>query len=279
MAKPKVLLLLTIALIASIALSAISPAMAETNDTSSQIVAASLLTRATKAKVLRVGWSPWFPFLYIDPKTEKLTGFTVELYEQHLAPALGVKIVWVEHPWSTMIAGLQADKFDIISNVNRTFPRLLAAEYAGPITRTGKALMTTKVKVAKYKDWRAANNPETKICAPLGSSADTEVTKFLSKANIVRLDGDPPCIAALTAQRVDIYSTDIGNLVALVKEHPEFAVIPNSTFTTTELGIFVKQGDQVMINWLNQFIREIKLQGTVDELIKKYNLGGVEVAW
>jgi hypothetical protein len=41
----------------------------------------------------------------------------------------------------------------------------------------------------------------------------------------------------------------------------------------------VKQGDELMLNWLNQFIRDVKLNGAVDELIKKYNLAGVEVAW
>jgi len=277
MAKQKAVFV--IALIATAAFGATSPVMAQTSDPRSQLVAASTLTRATKAKELRVGWSPWFPFMYIDPKTGKLTGFTVDLYEQHLAKALGVKITWVENPWSTMMAGLQADKFDIVSNANRTFQRLLAAEYAGPITQTGKALMTTKAKAEKYKDWRAANNPDTKICVALGTSADTEVSKFLTKANIMRLEGDPACVAALIGQRADIYATDIGNLVAFAKEHPEFVVIKNSTFTKTELGIFVKQGDQLMLNWLNQFIRDVKLQGTVDELIAKYNLTGVEVVW
>jgi ABC-type amino acid transport substrate-binding protein len=278
MAKSKVSFL--IALITIAAWSATSPATAQTaNSTQSQLVASSTLTRATKAKELRVGWSAWFPFMYIDPKTEKLTGFSVDLYEQHLAKALGVKIVWVEQPWSTMMAGLQADKFDVVSNGNRSFQRLLAAEYAGPITQTGKALMTTKAKLAKYKDWQSANNSATKICVALGTSADTEVTAFLPNATMLRLEGDPACIAALNGQRADVYATDIGNLVSLAKEHNEFALIPNSTFTKTELGIFVKQGDQIMLNWLNQFIRDVKLQGTVDGLIKKYNLAGVEVAW
>lgn len=270
---------LVVTLIAIAACSAIGSVMAQGNDVRSQLIASSTLTKATKAKELRVGWSAWFPFMYIDPKTGKLTGFTVDLYEQQMAKALGVKIVWVEQPWSTMMAGLQADKFDVVSNGNRSFQRLLAAEYAGPITQTGKALMTTKEKVGKYKDWHAANNPATKICVALGTSADTEVTAFLPNANILRLEGDPACIAALGGQRADIYGTDIGNLVSLAKEHPEFVVIPNSTFTKTELGIFVKQGDELMLNWLNQFIRDVKLNGAVDELIKKYNLAGVEVAW
>jgi ABC-type amino acid transport substrate-binding protein len=243
------------------------------------LVADSSLTKASRAKELRVGWASWFPFMYRDPKTDKLTGFTVDLYEEYLGKAMAVKITWVEQPWSTMMAGLQSNRFDLVANANRTFPRLMVAEFAGPITRTGKALLTRKDKVASYPDWHVANDPKTKICVALGTSADTEVSKFLKNADIMRVEGDPACIEALAGKRADIYATDIGNLVALAKEHSEFVLVPNSTFTQTELGIFVKQGDQIMLNWLDQFIRDIKLQGSVDELIKKYNLLGVQVAW
>src|SRR5947209_6413301 len=113
----KSILAFVVAVITVAAWGPMQPALAQSSNTiQSQLIAASTLTRVTKAKELRVGWSAWFPFMYVDPKTEKLTGFTVDLYEQHLAKALGVKIVWVEQPWSTMMAGLQADKFDVVSN-------------------------------------------------------------------------------------------------------------------------------------------------------------------
>jgi ABC-type amino acid transport substrate-binding protein len=244
-----------------------------------QLVEQSTLTRATKAKVLRVAWAQWPPLMYTDPKTGKLAGFTIDLYENYLGPALGVKIEWVESSWSTIVAGLQADKYDVVANANRTYQRLLAAEFAGPLTSTGKALLTTKEKVGKFQDWHAAETAETKICVPLGTSADTAVTQFFKKAEIMRVEGDPACIAALAAGRADIYSTDLGNLVALTRAHPEFAVIPKSTFTKIELGMFVKPGDQILLNWMNQFMREVKLNGAVEQLIKKYDLEGVEVAW
>jgi ABC-type amino acid transport substrate-binding protein len=271
-------LLMMAALVAATCVTRIVAA-AEGNSAIANLVEESTLTKATKAKELRVGWADWFPFMYRDPKTEKLAGFTVDLYEKYVGPAMGVKIVWVEQPWSTMVAGLQAGRFDVFANANRTFKRLMATEYAGPITRTGKALLARKDNVAKYQGWRAADNASTKICVALGTSADTEVSKHFKQADIMRVEGDPACIAALAARRTDLYATDIGNLVALEKAHPEFAIVPDSTFTKTELGIYLRQGDVVTLNWMNQFIRDIKLSGAVDDLIQKYNLKGVEVAW
>jgi ABC-type amino acid transport substrate-binding protein len=244
-----------------------------------QLVEQSTLTRATKAKVLRVAWAQWPPLMYTDPKSGKLAGFTIDLYENYLGPALGVKIEWVESSWSTIVAGLQSDKYDVVANANRTYQRLLAAEFAGPLTSTGKALLTAKEKVGKFQDWHSADAAGVKICVPLGTSADTAVTQFFTKAEIMRVEGDPACIAAIAAGRADIYATDLGNLVALTHAHPEFVVVPNSTFTKIELGMFVKPGDQIMLNWMNQFIREVKLNGAVEQLIKKYDLQGVEVAW
>lgn len=238
----------------------------------------SALVRASKSGELRVGWGPWFPFLYVDPKTGKMAGWTVDLYENHLGPALGVKIKWVEQPWSTMMGGLQSDRFDVVANANRNFKRLLAAEYAGPMTLAGKALMTTKDKIDRYKGWKDADDSDTTICVALGSSADVEVSKAFEKATVMRVEGDPACITALASGRTDIYSTDLGNLEALTAEYANFRIVPDSTFTKVELGIWVNQGDQLMLNWLNMFIREMKLKGVFEELIEKHGLKGVSVA-
>lgn len=239
---------------------------------------ASTLEKVTKRGELRVGWSDWFPFLYRDPKTQQLTGFTVDLY-QHMAKVLNVKLVWVENPWGTMPAGLQADKFDVISNANRTSARLLVAEYVGPITSTSKALMTTKAKVGRYNKWQDADNPKTSICTGQGTATDVEMTRVFTKANLMRPEGNPACIAAVAAGRADIYADDVGNLIALMNEQPNFAVVPNSNFSKAEMGIYVRQGDQIMVNWLNWFIRDIKQQGLVDQWLQKYKIEGVEVAW
>ncbi len=237
----------------------------------------STLEKVTKQGQLRVGWAPWYPFEYVDPKTQKLSGFGVDFYEQ-MAEALGVKLVWVEHPWRTIIAALQAGTIDIVSQANRTLPRILVAEYGGPITVTAKALMGRKDKVNRWKSWQDADNPNTSICVEVGTAGDTAVTKMFPKARIQRVSGEL-CMQAVAAGRADLHSTDIGVLIAWTKEHPDFVIVPNSMYIKQELGVFVKQGDQIFLNWVNQFIREMKLNGTIEELIKKYKLEGFEVAW
>ena len=88
MSKRKLAIFLSMLLMAA---GCVGSVMAQGNNVVAELVAASTLTKATKAKELRVGWASWFPFMYRDPKTEKLTGFSVDLYDDHLAKDMGVK--------------------------------------------------------------------------------------------------------------------------------------------------------------------------------------------
>jgi len=254
-----------------------TPGNAQQADAISALVQDSALTKVTKRKELRVGWNTWYPVMYNDPKAGKLSGFTVDLFETYLGPALNAKVVWVEQPWSTMIAGLQAGRFDIVAGGNRTYQRLLTAEFAGPLMQSGKGLIGLKTKIGRFKSWHDADNPDTKVCVALGTSADTDTTKYLPKANIMRLEGDPACIQAVAAGRADLHSWDLFSMRELERQNPEFQVVPDSIFTKSEMGMYIRQGDQVMLNWVNSFIREMKVQGVLDDLVKKYRAEGFTI--
>src|SRR5690606_27519126 len=78
---------------------------------------------------LRVGWAPWFPYAYKDPKTNLVAGITADLMKD-LAASMKVELRLVEDSWGTMVAGLQADKFDILMPMAVTPPRESAATFS-----------------------------------------------------------------------------------------------------------------------------------------------------
>ncbi len=238
----------------------------------------STLVKVTKSKVLRVGWANWKPWVYMDEKDRKVKGFAVDLYSE-MSKALGVEVKWVEDSWGTLVAALQANKIDIMALGNKSFKRLLAAEYAGPITISGKSLIIRDDSISKFNisGWKDADRPEVKIGVAIGSAADQAVTPTFKKAEIVRVQGDPQAVAALIAGRVDAYSTDLSVLLPLAKEHKGLTVL-EEPFRRAELGLYVRQGDQVFLNWVNWFIREMKIEGKVDEWLKKHNIVGAKVA-
>ena len=240
--------------------------------------AESKLNAVTKSGKLRVGWANWFPYIYIDPKTNKLTGFTVDFYEE-MAKVLNVKTVWVEDKWATLNAGLAADKFDVMCNANKSLQRAMVSEFAGPITKTSMRYLVRKNEVGPGKRFVTINDVDKKgvrIGIAMGSTSDKKLTDMLKNAELVRLPGDPDVILGIRTKKVDVYATDEMTLILLEKEYPELTILPGA-WSSSEMGLYVPQGDQVLLNWVNWFIWDMKETGKIQEWLDKYSITGVTI--
>ncbi|WP_396935079.1 transporter substrate-binding domain-containing protein, partial [Mycolicibacterium sp.] len=68
------------------------------------------------AGVLRVGTEGTYaPFSYHDPKTGELVGYDVDVAKA-VGEKLGVRVEFVETPWDSMFAALEANRFDVVAN-------------------------------------------------------------------------------------------------------------------------------------------------------------------
>src|SRR6185436_20863041 len=55
------------------------------------------------------------PFSYHDPATGQLVGYDVDV-ARAVADKLGVKVEFVETPWDSIFAALEANRFDMVAN-------------------------------------------------------------------------------------------------------------------------------------------------------------------
>ena len=68
------------------------------------------------AGVLRVGTEGTYaPFSYRDPTTGELAGYDVEV-ARAVGKKLGVNVEFVEAPWDSIFAALEANRFDVVAN-------------------------------------------------------------------------------------------------------------------------------------------------------------------
>ena len=68
------------------------------------------------AGVLRVGTEGVYsPFSYHDPATGQLVGYDVDV-ARAVADKLGVRVEFVETPWDSIFAALEANRFDVVAN-------------------------------------------------------------------------------------------------------------------------------------------------------------------
>jgi polar amino acid transport system substrate-binding protein len=232
----------------------------------------STLDNIQRTKTLRVGWAVVHPYIYRDPKTNEISGFSIDLMRD-MAGALGdgVKPQLVEDSWGTLAAGLQANKFDIVPLLAVTLTRALAVGFSDPYTKHGLTLLAPKDAVAKTKSWQDFDKPGTKIGVTLGSNTDWYLTRAIKQAEIVRLKSVPENILAVTAGRTNAYASTTDSLQAIKKEQPQLELAAGK-FGSSVTSFAVRRGDQEWLNWVNIFVSEMKRTGRIKELLDKYGM-------
>ena len=93
------------------------------------------------------------PFSYHDDN-DNLVGYDVEVSEA-LAKELGVKVKFVEVKWDSLIAGLDSDKYDLVTNqVAITAERKKKYDFTIPHTYSYPAIITKKynTEITKMRD-------------------------------------------------------------------------------------------------------------------------------
>jgi len=232
--------------------------------------AQSILNQIQSRGNLRFGWGVWWPYVYRDAKTKELVGISVDLAEE-MAKALKVKVVWVEDQWGTFAAGLQARKFDVWNLAAITLPRATAVGFSSPVTVHGLSLITKESENPGLKDWSDMDKKGKKISVTFGSNTDMYLTLSIQNAEIVRLKTSPDCFSAMMTGKVDAYASTIDSLLTLAKKNPGTYVAPGE-FARSPVAFAVPIDDQVWINWVNFFVAEMKMTGTIERLLDKYGL-------
>ena len=102
------------------------------------------------------------PFSYHDDN-DNLVGYDVEVSEA-LAKELGVKVKFVEVKWDSLIAGLDSDKYDLVTNqVAITAERKKKYDFSIPHTYSYPAIITKKynTEITKMRDIKGRKFSQT----------------------------------------------------------------------------------------------------------------------
>ena len=225
-----------------------------------------------RANTLKVGWAVFHPYIYRDPKTNQVTGFSIDLANE-MAKGLGdnVKVELVEDSWSTFAAGLQANKFDVFPGAAISLRRALAVSFSEPYTKQTYTLLAPKDAASRAKSWKDFDRPGQKIVTVMGSTTDTYLTNLIKQAEVVRIKAVPDGLLALVSGRANAYASTSDSLVALRKEHPNLAIVEGG-FATTGFAFALPRGDMQWTSWVNEFVREMKRTGRITQLLDKYGM-------
>ena len=232
----------------------------------------SRLFDVTKSKKLPVCIYPlYYAISFRDTKTNTLSGLDVDLAKE-LAKELGAEVEFVESGFGTFIADLQANKCVIgMFALGVTTKRAQAVEFSKPYLNA--SVYAVARKGGKVRTWADIDKPDTKVAVLLGSYIETFMKGYLKKASIVSIQPPSTRESELAASRVDAILVDYPTVLRVKQEFDwAISVDPGQKLAPTPVAYAVPQGDQIWLNYINQFIDIIKLDGRLAATAKKYQL-------
>ena len=237
----------------------------------------SALDQVTKRGTLRVGWANWYPYMYPDPEKRQLSGVTVDVFNE-MAKEMNVKVEFVEDSWATLVAGLQADKFDVTMPLAVTPARAQVVTYTKPITKINVGLVTLAKNVSQYPDWHALDKPGKKIVTTLGSSIVVVVQNNVKQAELLQVKANPESISHVLTGRADAWATALDSYRFIKKERPELAVVPGPPMGSQQVAFAVRQGEAPLQGWIDKFVAAQKQNGNLLRMIKQHGFEEIDLA-
>ncbi|MCA1398782.1 MULTISPECIES: ABC transporter substrate-binding protein [Bradyrhizobium] len=235
----------------------------------------SRLYEITKSGVLRVCiWPMYYSISFRNPDSGQLEGIDIDLSKE-LAKDMGVKLDYVETSFGSFIADLQANKCDLgMFGVGATMKRAQAVAFSDPYLTSGVYAVVRKG--GPITSWADIDKPGVNAGVSLGSYVENFMRSYFKNAKTVAVAPPATTQAELMAQRVDVVMTDYP---ASIKMNAQFdwttTVAPPENLSVTPYAYVMNQGDQIWLNYVNLFVRTIKLDGRLKAAAEKNKLGPI----
>jgi len=206
-----------------------------------------------------------------DPASGKLEGFDMDALAT-LGPALGVKIEYVKMTFGSMLADLAADKFDVaMSGMGRTLERARVATFSKPYHRYGKLMMIRSADKDRFKSLADLDHPGIKIAYNKGGLNDRFANTMFKQAIPTGFESNELATADLLAGKVDAQVSDSTAAIYMARQDPRLAAMsPDNLFNPVYVAMLLRRDDQTLLNYLNIWIDQIELDGTLAKIRAKW---------
>lgn len=216
--------------------------------------------------VLRVGTEGVYaPFSYHDPATRQLTGYDVDV-ARAVGDKLGVKVEFVETPWDSIFAALQADRFDVVANEVTITPERQSNYGLSEPYSVGEGVIVTRandMSITSLTDLKGkiAAESMTTNWAQLARDAGAKVEPVDSFAQAIKL---------LNQGRVDAVLNDsIADYAYLAQTNDTSIKIVAQAGQKSEQALAVRK-DSSLLPDLNKALDGLRRDGTLATISQKY---------
>jgi len=208
-------------------------------------------------------------FGYKDPTTGKVEGFDVDLARLLAEKILGDpdKVELVEVTSKTRIPMLKNGDIDvIIATMTITKKRMEEIDFSNAYYVAGQSLLVHKnSEIQGIQDL----NENTIVIGVKGSTSVQNIREKAPKAKVEEYENYADAFNALRSGKGDALTTDDVILMGMHQQDPNYVLV-GGLFTTEPYGVGIRKGDQVFVEYVNEFLKEIKDNGKYAEIYKKW---------
>lgn len=230
-----------------------------------QLVTDGTLTIGTSAE--------YEPFEYMDDGEYK--GFDLEL-AQAIADDLGLELKIENVDFDTIVPGVASGtKYDMgIAAITATPEREKEVGFTDSYYMDDQAIVTmadnTEITGDNYAD--ALNVEGVKIAVQSGSTAEAFAKENFPNAELVPFKNATDCFAAVQSSQANALVTNRSVAAQLVATSFSNEQVIKQISTGEEYAIAVNKDNTALLDALNDSIEKLTEDGTVDELMIKYNI-------
>jgi polar amino acid transport system substrate-binding protein len=231
----------------------------------------STLESVLKSGELRVGFEAgYMPFEMTD-KNGNFVGFDIDVAKE-MAKAMGVKFTPVNTAWDGIIPALLTDKFDIImSGMTVTQERNLKVNFADPYIIVGQTMLANSKYKGKVDSYKYFNDSKFIVTSKLGTTGEQAVKRMLPRATYKSFETEQEAALEVVHGKADAFVYDLPFCVVFnAQQGGGKLLFLDEPFTFEPLAWAVNKGDPDFLNWLNNFLRQIKNDGRYDRIYDKW---------
>ena len=203
----------------------------------------------------------------------KLMGFDIDMGIE-MAKALGVKAVFVDTLWTSIIPALDLGRIDIIfGGMSVTEGRKKKVDFAEPFMTVGQTILLNAKHEDRVQSYKDLNNPEFTVVSKPGTTGEEAVQRLIPKATYVTVNTEIEGATRVMEGKADAFVYDYPfNAVFVALNPSNELVFLSETFTNEPIAWAIRKNDADFMKFLNDFLARTKADGRFDQIYQKWFL-------
>lgn len=272
MRRLKTLLLLAVL---ALCLTASSTSCSSKQNNPSEIDYQPTISRIQQRGTLLVGTTGDYRPLSFREADGTYWGFCIEMAKE-IAKRLNVGIQFVQTSWPTLSADVQAEPqtFDLaIGGITVTDARRETMLMSDGYLANGKTIMCRASEADRYKSLADIDQPAVRVMVNPGGLNEKFANENLTHTTIIVHPKNEEIPSLIADSVADVMITEITEAPYYVQTDARLAApLLNEPFNHGEIGVLMRQGQEDLLQTVNDIISQMKSDGSLRLLHEKYGL-------